>query len=672
MPNSPQSTPYAPDATLDSINIKSFGNVTLRNVTDALNHAATMIVRTPTRYGTIFLPPHAYRMTTSCTVSERVRLAFDFGATISVDSGKTLTILGPIEAGRYQIFDGDGTVTISNGHPVFLEWWGAAGDGTTDDTDAFTAALANGGHVVGTAGKTYRITDSLTLVSNTILDLNGATILQDAETSVFTATGTLGADGTFPSNIAAGDYTFALAVGDGANWDAGDYIVLKSDDIDNANTGTPEKTRALHQIKSVSTDTVVLYDTVDFPYTTANASRYAKMTPVENVTLRNLKFTNGNDSANSGYLAQFTYCANITLENIDAYDFGGGIQFTDCHTFTATDIRMRRVTDFTVATGVAFGYGILAASGSCYGTITRFIAHDLRHCFTTIGWNNQTHSGPRYITVADSVGTATDNTDSTGIWDTHQGGYQITFRNCLAMGGNSNTAGFQLRCHHTNLIDCRAIHVGGRALSCSNGADYITWDGGEVGWCAGAGSVATRNYFRLLNVYMHHSGSSSSGYGISGDYCEARNCVFEDNAAAGILASSASITTLATIRNNTFIKGTNQGVGVESPDAQCVIEDNDFMGYTVGWIGSPAAGVKIRRNTGYVTENEGATSVADNGTIAHGLSITPTAVMVTTSVANEYASVTTIGTTTFTVQLTKDDGTAGTTQTVYWRAVKLF
>lgn len=70
----------------------------------------------------------------------------------------------------------------------------------------------------------------------------------------------------------------------------------------------------------------------------------------------------------------------------------------------------------------------------------------------------------------------------------------------------------------------------------------------------------------------------------------------------------------------------------------------------------------------YVTVNQGATSVADNGTIAHGLSTTPTGVVVTTTVANEYAAVSAIGATTFTVQLTKHDGSAGTTQTVYWRA----
>jgi hypothetical protein len=65
---------------------------------------------------------------------------------------------------------------------------------------------------------------------------------------------------------------------------------------------------------------------------------------------------------------------------------------------------------------------------------------------------------------------------------------------------------------------------------------------------------------------------------------------------------------------------------------------------------------------------DGATSVADGGTIAHGMTIAPTVVQVTPSVAGEMASVTAISATTITVALKTHAGAAGTTQTVYWRA----
>lgn len=65
----------------------------------------------------------------------------------------------------------------------------------------------------------------------------------------------------------------------------------------------------------------------------------------------------------------------------------------------------------------------------------------------------------------------------------------------------------------------------------------------------------------------------------------------------------------------------------------------------------------------------GATSVADGGTITHGLGTTPRLVQLTPSTAGEMVAATTVGATTITVAIKKHDGTAGTTQTIYWLAL---
>ena len=71
-------------------------------------------------------------------------------------------------------------------------------------------------------------------------------------------------------------------------------------------------------------------------------------------------------------------------------------------------------------------------------------------------------------------------------------------------------------------------------------------------------------------------------------------------------------------------------------------------------------------------ENYGATSVADGGTISHGLATAPSVVLVTPRIAGEFVSVTARTTTTFTVAIKKPGPTggiaAGTTQTIDWRA----
>jgi hypothetical protein len=76
-------------------------------------------------------------------------------------------------------------------------------------------------------------------------------------------------------------------------------------------------------------------------------------------------------------------------------------------------------------------------------------------------------------------------------------------------------------------------------------------------------------------------------------------------------------------------------------------------------------------------ETTGATSVADGGTISHGLGTAPSLVLCSPSVAGEFVSVTAIGATTFTVAIKKHTNTygsggivSGTTQTIYWRALR--
>lgn len=101
------------------------------------------------------------------------------------------------------------------------------------------------------------------------------------------------------------------------------------------------------------------------------------------------------------------------------------------------------------------------------------------------------------------------------------------------------------------------------------------------------------------------------------------------------------------------------------------VVENGMIGTSFLDISGTNNRLRIHDNPGVAdqTENGGAAaSVADGGTISHGLYTTPTFVTVTPTVAGEFASVTAKGASTFTVALKKHDGSAGTAQTVYWRA----
>lgn len=103
------------------------------------------------------------------------------------------------------------------------------------------------------------------------------------------------------------------------------------------------------------------------------------------------------------------------------------------------------------------------------------------------------------------------------------------------------------------------------------------------------------------------------------------------------------------------------------------ILDNEFDTCTAPAIGGTIPSDCIIRGlpgSGWVTQNSGAVSVADGGTITHGLSATPTKVRVTGSqgTPSNFISVTALGATTFVVNIKTTAGTPGTTQTIYWEA----
>src|SRR5574343_779954 len=64
------------------------------------------------------------------TIPSNVQLVCTNGNTMTVASGKVLTINGPFLCGLQQIFDGPGTVELTNMTEVYPEWGGGLGDET--------------------------------------------------------------------------------------------------------------------------------------------------------------------------------------------------------------------------------------------------------------------------------------------------------------------------------------------------------------------------------------------------------------------------------------------------------------------------------------------------------------------------------------------------------------
>ena len=101
------------------------------------------------------------RVSANLEISSSVQVRILNGGSINIDTDTTLTINGAFEAPIQRVFGGLGQVVFSKGitQAAYMEWWGAKGDGATDDSTAFEKALRSGAGLK-LAAKTYYIPDS--------------------------------------------------------------------------------------------------------------------------------------------------------------------------------------------------------------------------------------------------------------------------------------------------------------------------------------------------------------------------------------------------------------------------------------------------------------------------------------------------------------------------------
>lgn len=106
--------------------------------------------------------PGTWTIDSDTTIPSNLTCQIPAGCILSISSGITLTIAGSVNAGLYQIFSGSGSVVVSGGGRALPKWWGAVGDGSTDDTTAIskTASTVTGDYI-DLGGLTYRVSSTL-------------------------------------------------------------------------------------------------------------------------------------------------------------------------------------------------------------------------------------------------------------------------------------------------------------------------------------------------------------------------------------------------------------------------------------------------------------------------------------------------------------------------------
>ena len=110
------------------------------------------------------VPARTYIISTNFIIPANITLKLERGAVLSLATGVTLTINGPVDAGLYQIFacTGSGKVDLSSNlvlKEALFDWWGVVGDGATNNKTTLAQAVASGAKRLVLTGPGTYLTD---------------------------------------------------------------------------------------------------------------------------------------------------------------------------------------------------------------------------------------------------------------------------------------------------------------------------------------------------------------------------------------------------------------------------------------------------------------------------------------------------------------------------------
>lgn len=159
--------------TVDDIHGADFHNIAYAD--DDLEAAVTAAGANETT----ILVDEPVTLTGNLTVASTIQLMMGRDGLITIPNGYQLTINGPFVCGLFQCFDDENTdldgVVFGPGavEKVFPEWWGAAADGTTDDTSAIQAAFRS----ISSTGGTVAFAPATYCATNIILYTDGGVVI---------------------------------------------------------------------------------------------------------------------------------------------------------------------------------------------------------------------------------------------------------------------------------------------------------------------------------------------------------------------------------------------------------------------------------------------------------------------------------------------------------------
>ena len=510
--------------------------------------------------------------------------------------------------------------TTPNLSAVSVKAYGARGDGSANDSSAFTSAInaaASLGVTVRVPPGTYSISN-VTLPAGVVLEGSGPdTIIaqRDAGLPTMRTTGGLSTLGTLSGDVAAG----ATKITDPliADVAAGDRVIIR-DQVPFAATDSSYRSGEVLLVKSVSGTTATLERPVrgsfqpSGAYTTQNTAMLYRVEMVAGVTIRDMRFkghpAGTNTSLNLVGAERVRVSDVATVDGVSAF-----MLVQRCVDVQLDNIGIHGIVD-RWEDGHP-GYGIMLTEACLDIRINNLTSTLCRHAVTTIGG---TYGEPRGITIRGIDAEAWGNIAAI---DTHSAGEGILITGGRIRGGN---AGVTVRARNVT-VDGLAIegdaNMAAGVQVTEDGRDAIitgcTITGAARGVAVGAGSsvhsgisiVGNTFTAQLLEAVRVSHGSSDIRVVRNSIAAPGQNGLSFAMSTSNVVVEGNAVTGVPSVANAVLSDwGENTGTGFD-------VVSNTFETHA-----GASRAVRVQRNNGRILANTAMGNFASTGTEFQGAS----------------------------------------------------
>lgn len=313
---------------------------------------------------------------TNMIIPNSITLSVVPGGVISVANAKTITINGAFECGQFQCFTGKGLVKFGTSSPVELipEWWGAIGDGITNDTNAIQAAFqaTPSAGTVNFGSKQFKINSNVTCTKSISIKGNATIkgtgyisfegVLEDTGQTLSKAaqSGTQNINVTSTKGIAAGDL---IILQNRVNYSFAPFRPYYQDG---------EFVEVLH----VTPSTITFKTKLQTSYTGIMTDKLYKVRPITVKIAPGIKFLSTGDFA-----LRLSYCKDVTIDTIECIG-GTSAAFSLNKSIHCQIIGGQFINKHTPPTGENYGMVIMNSQNI---TVSKATAHGTRHGTSTGG-----------------------------------------------------------------------------------------------------------------------------------------------------------------------------------------------------------------------------------------------------------------------------------------------